>query len=182
MKISQLNVGSKQSKTAQGFLASLALTAALTVSMAFPANAHSTTESSSDKPVSTLADKRLIAAAPTAATITWQKSLSKTLQLAKTNKKWILVDVYTDWCHWCKKLDSDVYAQPAMAKFLNKSFICLKANAEDKGDGTAINSKYGVQGYPTTLILEPSGKEKGRIESYLAAGEFAKEITRILNK
>jgi thiol:disulfide interchange protein len=137
----------------------------------------------SDKPVSMASKKLLIAKKPAtvASTITWQNNLNKTYELAKTNRKWILVDVYTDWCHWCKRLDSDVYAQPAVAKFINSSFVCLKANAE-RGDGMTVKSKYGVSGYPCTLILEPGGKEKGRIDGYLPPGKFTAEITNILNR
>lgn len=190
MNISRLIVGSTQGKAAQSFLAILALTATIAGSTA-PANAQSkdsiVQEVSADRPISAASAKTnsskhgVLIAAGEASTITWQNSLSKTLQLAKTNRKWILVDVFTDWCHWCKKLDSDVYAQPKVATFLNKSFVCMKANAE-KGDGITVKSKYGVDGYPCTLILEPGGKEKGRIEGYLAPGDFAAEITRILNK
>lgn len=190
MNIFRLSVGSTQCKTAQVFLPMLALTATLAASMALPANAESADSSvrevSADQRVSAKTtasrDRVLIAKGPAAATtIPWQNSLSKTFELAKTNRKWILVDVFTDWCHWCKKLDADVYAQPKVATFLNKSFVCMKANAE-RGDGITVKSKYGVDGYPCTLILEPGGKEKGRIEGYLSPSEFAAEITRILNK
>jgi len=115
-------------------------------------------------------------------TITWQTSLSRTLATARTEKKWVLVDVFTDWCHWCKRLDSDVYANAKIAQFINKSFVCLKANAEKPGDGVAIKDKYGIDGYPCTLVLEPSGKEKGRINGYLSPGEFPLELTRILQQ
>ncbi|MDZ4835200.1 MAG: thioredoxin family protein [Candidatus Melainabacteria bacterium] len=202
--ISGLNIHSAQSKTAQGFLTALALTMTVAASSAnaqstdsravsSPANqaeisvdvAATRQDTSKTLTVNSLPTETkgvLIAAGPaTAKTIPWQNSLNKTFQLARTNRKWILVDVYTDWCHWCKRLDSDVYAQPAVAKFLNKSFVCLKVDAE-KGDGINVKSKYGVDGYPCTLILEPGGKEKGRIEGYQSPRDFTNSITQILNK
>lgn len=114
-----------------------------------------------------------------ATTITWQTNYQKTLNMAKASRKWVLVDVFTDWCHWCKRLDKDVYAHPKIAQFLNKSFVCMKANAE-RGDGVQIKNQFGIAGYPCTLILEPSGKEKGRIDGYLPPAQFPLEVTRLL--
>lgn len=111
--------------------------------------------------------------------ITWYRQFQPALKAAKDSRKWVLVDVYTDWCHWCKKLDSDVYENPKAIEFINKSFVCMKADAE-KGDGIGIKDKYGVEGYPCTLILDPSGKEKGRLPGYFNATQFPRELARIV--
>ncbi len=181
------NIVLTQSKTNQAMIPLLSLMFVLSVASPVQAQSDeiplSRSSQVSEKPVSVDSNRLLIAKKPAviASTITWQNNLNKTYELAKTNRKWILVDVYTDWCHWCKRLDSDVYAQPAVAKFINSSFVCLKANAE-KGDGITVKSRYGVSGYPCTLILEPGGKEKGRIDGYLPPGKFTAEITNILNR
>ncbi len=57
----------------------------------------------------------------------------------------------------------------------------MKANAE-KDDGIGVKQRYGVNGYPCTLVLDPSGKEKGRISGYLPAGQFVQELARIVTK
>lgn len=109
----------------------------------------------------------------------WYRIYSEASKAAKDSKKWILVDVYTDWCHWCTKLDEDVYSNPKIKAFLNKSFVCMKADAE-KGDGVAIKQKYGVEGYPCTLILAPNGKLKGQIDGYVPLKDFPQRIAEVL--
>jgi thioredoxin-related protein len=55
----------------------------------------------------------------------------------------------------------------------------MKADAE-KGDGVSIKDKYGVQGFPCTLILAPNGKLKGQIDGYVPVKEFPARISEIL--
>jgi len=50
--------------------------------------------------------------------------------LAKKEGKLILVDAYTDWCGWCKKMDRDTYANADVIKKLNKHFVVIKFNPE----------------------------------------------------
>lgn len=50
---------------------------------------------------------------------------------AKDNKL-LLVDVYTDWCGWCKRLDSDTYSDPAVQAYIREHYHAVKFNAEQK--------------------------------------------------
>jgi uncharacterized protein YyaL (SSP411 family) len=47
----------------------------------------------------------------------------------KTNRK-ILVDVYTNWCGWCKKMDASTYGNSEIAKYLSERYVLVKLNAE----------------------------------------------------
>ena len=48
-----------------------------------------------------------------------------------TNKRF-LVDVYTDWCGWCKVMDKKTFTDPALIAYLNDNFHVVKFNAEQK--------------------------------------------------
>nr|MBP7512354.1 DUF255 domain-containing protein [Bacteroidia bacterium] len=50
--------------------------------------------------------------------------------VAQKDGKLILVDAYTDWCGWCKKMDRDTYSNPDIIKKLNKHFVVIKFNPE----------------------------------------------------
>lgn len=119
-------------------------------------------------------------AAADSSTLKWYRNYKEITKAARDSKKWILVDVYTKWCHWCTKLDEDVYSQPKIKAFLNKSFLCMKADAEEPGDGQAIKNKFAVEGFPCTLVLDPSGKLKGQIDGYLPANEFPNRLAEII--
>src|SRR5271155_4177100 len=61
--------------------------------------------------------------------LTWQTSLAAGSNLAMQEHKYVLADVYTDWCGWCKKLDKDVLTDSDVVSYLQKQFICVKVNA-----------------------------------------------------
>lgn len=52
---------------------------------------------------------------------------------AKAPKK-IFIDIYTDWCGWCKKMDASTFSHPVIAKYMNDNFYNVKFNAEQRGD------------------------------------------------
>ncbi|MDX1684668.1 MAG: DUF255 domain-containing protein [Saprospiraceae bacterium] len=61
-------------------------------------------------------------------------SFEEALELQKEVKKKIFVDVYTDWCGWCKRMDKATFQQPHIADYLNENFYPVKFNAEYKDD------------------------------------------------
>ncbi len=48
------------------------------------------------------------------------------------NTKKVFIDVYTDWCGWCKKMDKDTFQNPEVAKYMQENFYMVKFNAEGK--------------------------------------------------
>jgi len=79
---------------------------------------------------------------------TWEEAV----KAAKTEKRKIFVDVYTDWCGWCKRMDKNTFQHSSVAKYLNEEFYAVKLNAEQKGDilfkgHTFKYVKQGRRGY-----------------------------------
>ncbi|MDX2283084.1 MAG: thioredoxin family protein [Bacteroidia bacterium] len=105
-------------------------------------------------------------------TIRWV-SIEEAASLSAQDGKKILVDLYTDWCGWCKKMDKDTYAQERVAKYINTHYHAVKFNAEQHAEvmlgGTTFkylaNGSRGVHelalrltngrpSYPTTVFLD----------------------------
>jgi thioredoxin-related protein len=87
----------------------------------------------------------------------------------KKKPKKIFVDVYTDWCGWCKKMDATTFEHPVIAKYMSDNFYCVKFNAETHEEITFKGEKYGTDGrynklatfllqnrmsFPTTIYLD----------------------------
>ncbi|MCX6258524.1 MAG: DUF255 domain-containing protein, partial [Bacteroidia bacterium] len=83
----------------------------------------------------------------------------------------IFVDAYTDWCSWCKKMDSDVYTDTAVGKFMNSHFIPVKMDME-QGFGKRLAMKYHVRSFPTFLICNADGKLVYSTNGYSVADKF----------
>jgi len=112
--------------------------------------------------------------------LTWSREVDKSLQVAKEQHKYVLADVYTDWCGWCKRLDSQTFSNEGVTDFLNGKFVCIKVNAEDKGEGTKLAKKYKVSGFPCALVFDQSGKYIGKISGFFPPDEYQAQITKLI--
>ena len=65
------------------------------------------------------------------ATINWM-SWEEATKLNEVEKKKIFVDIYTNWCHWCKEMDKSTFKNPEVVKIMNEHFYAVKLNAEQK--------------------------------------------------
>lgn len=73
---------------------------------------------------------------------------------AKTEKKQIFIDFYTEWCGPCLNMAEDVFTLPIVGMIYNKNFISLKVDAE-KGEGRKLATKFNVNKYPTYIFIDP---------------------------
>jgi thiol:disulfide interchange protein len=106
----------------------------------------------------------------------WGHDLRTALDTARGSNRLVLVDVYTDWCHWCKVLDRDVYSDPQVASYLNNNFICVKVNGDDPTLGTWVKTKYDVSGFPAVLVLKNKETVVGRIGGFEPKEQFLDHI------
>ena len=98
------------------------------------------------------------------------------LTRARTENKLVMVDVYTDWCGWCRKLDHDVFTDSRVTAAL-KGVLPIRVNAEKGGRNVA--SKYRVRGLPTVLFLNADGDVVTRFEGYVSAEGFLKILEKL---
>lgn len=106
-------------------------------------------------------------------------SLAEALTLAQQEQKPVFVDFYTDWCGPCKMMMREVFPQKDLGHYLNSRFICIKLNAEKEGKDAA--RQYGVNAYPTLMVIAPDGKEVMKRVGMADAGNLMAEIERAIN-
>jgi thioredoxin-related protein len=120
------------------------------------------------------------AAAGTAPGVSW-RSWDRGLEEARISGRPVLVDVYTDWCGWCRRMEADVYTRPEVRDYLSRKFVTVKIDAEApdpaRYEGRAFTSRSlaarcGVNGYPTTIFLRPAGDHPVSVPGYVDAERF----------
>ena len=79
-------------------------------------------------------------------------SLEEAVALQKKKPKKIFIDMYTDWCGWCKRMDATTFTDPAVSAYLNENFYCVKFDAEQKNPVTFQGKTFnfitsGSRGY-----------------------------------
>jgi thioredoxin-related protein len=107
----------------------------------------------------------------------WDAGLQEAARLQRP----VLVDVYTDWCGWCKRMDRDVYARTDVQAYLARRFAIVKLNAESAArvhyEGREMTSRslaarLGVNGYPNTVFLSAKGARILSVPGYMPAEQF----------
>ncbi len=98
------------------------------------------------------------------------------LDRARSEKKLLLVDVYTDWCGWCKKLDREVFSDARVASAASR-LVAVKVNAEKGGEKVA--ERFAVSGYPTILFVDGAGNVVKRVEGYVDADEMLEILSTL---
>ncbi len=114
--------------------------------------------------------------------VDWEHNYDTALEKAKKDKKLVMVDVYTDWCGWCKKLDRDTYSQKDVQTKLAKEFISLKINPETDTKNAKLAKQFGTRGYPHIVFLDAEGKKLSEIGGYLPAKGFLQRLNEVTEK
>lgn len=98
--------------------------------------------------------------------IQWMRFEDAIAACEKKPKK-IFVDVYTDWCGWCKRMDQTTFLNAAVVKYMNENFYAVKFDAEYRD--TVV-----FQGYPFVYVPGPNG---GRGAHQLAAAMLQNRLS-----
>lgn len=115
-----------------------------------------------------------------AESIQYMGSLEEALAAQKDHPKKIIVDLYTDWCNWCKVMDKNTFSEPSVYNYINDKFYFVRINGEaDKNIqyqgktyslqvvngkkmhqfSSAFGSVNGRVGYPTFIFFDEKGNK-----------------------
>jgi thioredoxin-related protein len=117
-------------------------------------------------------------------------SFEEAVALHAVEPKKLFIDVYTDWCGWCKRMDKTTFVDSAVASELGGHFYAVKLNAERKDTVRfrdqvfAFRPEYkthelalallnGKPGYPTFVFLNESLGMIAPVPGYRQAGDMA---------
>lgn len=127
--------------------------------------------------------------APQATVATWLTNYQQARDTARANQKLLLVDFTgSDWCSWCIRLKREVFTQPEFIAYAQENLVLLEIDfprtktlsADLRRQNEQLLMQFGVQQFPTILIMQPDGTPIGAL-SYMPGGPsaFIAELDKI---
>ena len=123
--------------------------------------------------------------------IQWMK-FEEAIAANEKNPKMILVDVYTDWCGWCKKMDKDTFTDPQVIAHFQKNFYAVKLNAEDTNrkftfmgrtfTEAEMAASMRVNSYPNFVVIEPGLQNIAQLPGYRGPEAFLAGLAELIQK
>lgn len=131
----------------------------------------------------------------TEAEITWY-DFETAIDKNEEDRKPIFIDIYTDWCGWCKKMDASTFKDPEVVKYMNENYYAVKMDAESKeaiafnetlyeykvyqgGKGyneLAVNLLGGRMSFPTFVILSKRQVKKATLRGFQKPNQLLKAL------
>ena len=119
----------------------------------------------------------------------WGTDLSAALNQARSENKMVLLDFTgSDWCGWCIKFDKDVLSTDKFAGYAKSKLVLVRLDfphhkeqdAALKQANEQLSKRFGVDGFPTFVLLNSAGKELWRQVGYAEGGPdaFIAELDR----
>jgi thioredoxin-related protein len=112
----------------------------------------------------------LLAGAETART-EWQKSAPAAFAEAKRTDKLVLVELYADWCGWCKVMEREVFADPEFQRYASR-FVLLQVDTEDGAAGSELQRRFRATSLPTLLVLDANQSLVGEVRGYMKTAQL----------
>ena len=126
---------------------------------------------------------------PLRAEATWLSDYHQAEEEAKAGHKLILLNFTgSDWCGWCMRLQAEVFSRPEFVDYAKQNLVLVTVDfprAKPLSDEVRLQNrelaqKYGIQGFPTILVLNEDGKPVGAM-GYLPGGPgpFIDELKKL---
>jgi thioredoxin-related protein len=111
----------------------------------------------------------------------WLTNYAKAQEEAKSQNKLLLMDFTgSDWCGWCIMLEKEVFSKPEFKEYASKNLVLLELDFPRRKElsqemleqNQRLAIKHRIQGFPTIVVLDSSGKELAQL-GYMQGGPAA---------
>lgn len=103
----------------------------------------------------------------------WSPALFAT---AKADDKLVLLDLGTEWCHWCHVMERTTWRDPAVQAVLARHYVAAAADADRRLD---LAARYQDYGWPATIVFAADGRELWKHRGYLPPTEMAAKLAQL---
>lgn len=98
------------------------------------------------------------------AAIKWQHWDPALFARARSEHRYVILDLQAIWCHWCHVMDEVTYRDAAVAQLIGDHYIAARV---DQDADPALSSRYEDYGWPATIVFAPDGTEIVKRQGYI---------------
>ncbi|MEO7793478.1 MAG: thioredoxin family protein [Thermoanaerobaculia bacterium] len=117
---------------------------------------------------------------PLPALMAWHDHADQAFAAARKSGKPVLVDLFAQWCGWCKTMEREVFNQPRFQTYAER-FVLLRVDVEDGSAGTELQRQFRAGSLPTLLLLDPKQSLIGKIEGFMETERLIARLDRELS-
>lgn len=110
----------------------------------------------------------------------WHTTLDAAVAEAQETNRYILVDLFADWCGWCHQLEDQVFTHPHFLQYA-KDFVLLRVDTEDGAEGSYLQLRYDAANLPTTLILDKDMVQVGKVPGFAPMPTYVERLQEQVN-
>ncbi len=114
-------------------------------------------------------------------------SIEEAQELVKDNPRKVFIDIYAEWCGWCKVMDRKTFSNDKVFNYINENYYAVRIDAESQKKVT-FNGKelteqdlvksFKVQGLPTIVFIDENFKKVKPVAGYQNASQFLKSLEK----
>ncbi|HOP29322.1 MAG TPA: thioredoxin fold domain-containing protein [Spirochaetota bacterium] len=115
--------------------------------------------------------------------------ITEGMNKAEKEGKSIIMYFYTDWCVYCKKMESQIFSDPDISAFMNEKYVSIRINPERDRETIAVMGQnltpsqfmgqIGASGFPTTMFWDKKQKPLTVLPGYTEKETFLSVISYI---
>src|ERR1700722_6659981 len=110
--------------------------------------------------------------------ISWQPWSDSVFAQAKSEGRFVLLDLGTVWCHWCHVMEEVTYQDPAVMDLLGRRYLAIRVDADARPD---LSNRYEDYGWPATIVFNSDGSEIVKRRGYLPPDQMASMLQAIID-
>jgi uncharacterized protein len=110
--------------------------------------------------------------------ITWEPWSDSVFAQAKSEGRFVLLDLGTVWCHWCHVMEETTYRDPAVVDLVGRRYLAVRVDADARPD---LSNRYEDYGWPATIVFNNDGGEIVKRRGYLPPGQMASMLQAIID-
>jgi uncharacterized protein len=110
--------------------------------------------------------------------VKWLAWSNDVFSQAKSERRFVLLDLEAVWCHWCHVMDVTTYRDPKVIALLKKNYVTVRVDQDSRPD---LSNRYEDYGWPATVVFDGEGHEIVKRQGYLPPDEMASLLQAIID-